>query len=587
MRLNQYPRFTALSLLAFLTVVLPCTAWAQSAKAGQQTQPGASTSPADPLNRETPYGTVMGFLKAASQGNFELAASYLQLPRRKPSARDQTTARELEAILNHNYFGVLDLVSHDPEGSLMDSLPPDRESIGKARSVGGLQIDIELVRVSDPQAGKLWLISADTLKRVTDFYEGMPFVAMQKTLPDWLNQTEFFSLTALELVLFFLAIPVAWLLARLVLFAVGWGARRYLSRFMRTGWRQSSLLTKKPLRLALTAVFHYTLVLPVLPLLYAQYYGRVVRILFVVALYWLICSITDEAAARIEARLPAARQSSAHSLMALGRRVGKVLVALVLLLIVLKSFGFDVNSALAGIGIGGIALGLGAQKTLENLFGGASVLSDGTIRVGDFCKVGDQVGTVEDIGLRATRVRTNARTVVSIPNGAVALANLENFAGRDKILMNPVISLRYETSADQLRYVIARIREMLYRHPKVESETLRVRFIRLGQSSLDVEIFAYIVTPDYAEFLSIQEDLLLRIMDLVEQAGTRFAFPSQTTYVGRDPGLDPEKTQAALAAVERWRQEKHMPFPNHDAETIARLRRTLDFPDPDSAVKNP
>ena len=157
-----------------------------------------------------------------------------------------------------------------------------------------------------------------------------------------------------------------------------------------------------------------------LPLLYVQYYGRVVRILFVVALYWLISSITDEAVARIEVRLPAERQASAHSLLALGRRVWKVLVALVLLLIVLKSFGFDVNSALAGIGIGGIALGLGAQKTLENLFGGVSVLSDGTIRVGDFCKIGDQVGTVEDIGLRATRIRTNARTVVSIPNGAVA-----------------------------------------------------------------------------------------------------------------------------------------------------------------------
>jgi MscS family membrane protein len=153
--------------------------------------------------------------------------------------------------------------------------------------------------------------------------------------------------------------------------------------------------------------------------------------------------------------------------------------------------------------------------------------------------------------------------------------------------MNPVISLRYETSADQLRYVIARIRETLYRHPRVESGTLRVRFISLGKSSLDVEIFAYILTPVYPEFLSIQEDLLLRIMDIVEESGTGFAFPSQTTYLGRDPGLDPEKTQAALAAVERWRQEKHIPFPDHDAETIARLRRTLDFPDPDSAIKKP
>jgi MscS family membrane protein len=587
MRLNQYTRHVTLPLLAFFTVVLPGTALGQTAPKSQQAQPEASSSPADPLKRETPYGSVTGFLKVAGQRNFELAASYLQLPRRKPSTRDETTARELEAILNHHYFGSLDLISRDPEGDRMDGLQSDRQSIGKARTFGGRSLDIELVRVTDPQVGKIWLISAETCKQVPDFYERMRFTALQRIVPDWLNRTEVFSLTALELLLFFIAIPAAWLLARLVHFVFGWGAKRYLSRFLRKGWKQSSRLTKKPLRLALTVVFHYFLVSPVLPLLYIQHYGRIVRILFVVALYWLVSSITDETAARIEAGLPAPRQASAHSLLALGRRVWKALVALVLLLIVLKSFGFDVNATLAGIGIGGIALGLGAQKTLENLFGGASVISDGTIRVGDFCKIGDQAGTVEDIGVRATRIRTNARTVVSIPNGVVATANLENFAGRDKILMNPVITLRYETSADQLRYVIARIREMLYRHPKVESETLRVRFIRFGNSSLDMEAFAYIVTPNYPEFLSIQEDLLLRIMDIVEESGTGFAFPSQTTYIGRDPGLDPEKTQAARAAVARWRQEKQIPFPDHDAETIARIRQTLDFPDPDSAVKKP
>jgi MscS family membrane protein len=549
----------ALPLLAFLYAALSGAVWAQTAQASKQIQPSAVTPPADPLKRETPYGTVTGFLKAVDQRNYELAAAYLQLPGRKPSARDETAARELESILNHNYFGYLDLIIRDPEGNLSDGLQPDRESIGKARTVGGLTLDIELVRVKDPQFGKIWLFSADTIKEVAGFYKRTPFTAMQRVLPDWLNRTEFFSVTALEWVLFFLAIPVAWILARFVLFVAGWGVRRYLSRFTRAGWRQNGMLATTPLRLALTAVFHFYLVMPVLPLLYVQLYGRVVRVLFFVALYWLMSNITDEAVLRIEVGLPAARQASAHSLLALGRRVWKVLVALLLLLIFLKSFGFNVNSALAGIGIGGIALGLGAQKTLENLFGGVSVLSDGTIRVGDFCKVGDQVGTVEDIGLRATRIRTNARTVVSIPNGAVATINLENFAGRDKILMNPVISLRYETSADQLRYVIARIREMLYQNPRVESGTLRVRFISLGKNSLDVEIFAYILTSVYPEFLSLQEDLLLRIMDIVEESGTGFAFPSQITYLGRDSGLDPEKTQAALAAVARWRQEKQIP----------------------------
>ncbi len=573
-------------LLAFGALLFVCTALGQKTESSQEVQPGKSTAPAapappaDPLKRETPYGTITGFLRAARQNNYELAATYLQIPRRKPSERDQITAREFEAILNHDYFGSLDSISRDPEGNLEDGLRPDRESIGKARILGGHTLDIGLVRVTDPQFGKIWLVSADTVGQVPEFYESMPFIALQNSLPEWLNRTEIFSLTVLELLLFLLALPVAWGLVRLVLFIAAWCMRRFVKRVPWARWGQpGGLFTRTPLRLALTAALHYLLVHPVLPLLYVQYYGRVVRILFVIAIYWLISSVTDEAVARIETRLPAEKRASARSLLGLGRTVWKVLVALVLLLIVLKSFGFEVSSALAGIGIGGIALGLGAQKTLENLFGGVSVLSDGTIRVGDFCKVADQTGTVEDIGLRATRIRTNARTVVSIPNGAIATINLENYGVRDKILLNKVVSLRYETSADQLRYVIARIREILYRHSKVESGTLRVRFVNLGTSSLDLEIFAYVLTAIYPEFLAIQEELLLRIMDIVEESGSGFAFPSQTTYLGKDPGLHPEKTQAALAVVESWRRGNCLPFPDHDAETIARLEQTPDIPD--------
>ena len=559
MKVNRFANWIWLPLLAVFSTAWPGVARAQATPSSQKAPAAEVTPPADPLGRETPYGTVTGFLKAADQGNYQLAASYFQLPRRKPSARDETTARELKAVLNHNYFGSLDQISRDPDGNIGDGFPPDRESIGKARTVGGLTLELELVRVSDPKVGKIWLFSAGTVRQVADFYERMPFVALQKDLPNWLNRTQVFSLTALELVLFLIAIPIAWIVARLLLFVASWAVSRYLSRFVRPGWRQKGILTRTPLRLAIIAVFHYLLVSPVLPLLYEQYYGRLVRILFVIALYWLISSITNEAVGRIETRLPASRRASIHSLLMLGGRLWKILVALVLLLIVLKSFGFDVNSALAGIGIGGIALGLGAQKTLENLFGGVSILSDGALRVGDFCKVGDQIGTVEDIGLRSTRIRTLARTVLSIPNGALAAGNLENFAGRDKVFMHPVLSLRYETAADQMRYVIVRIREVLSQDPRVETGTLRVRFIRFGNSSLDVEVFAYILTRDYSEFLAIQEELFLRIMDVVEEAGTGFAFPSQTTYLGRDTGLDPEKTRAAIAAVESWRDGRQTP----------------------------
>jgi MscS family membrane protein len=191
----------------------------------------------------------------------------------------------------------------------------------------------------------------------------------------------------------------------------------------------------------------------------------------------------------------------------------------------------------------------------------------------------------EDIGLRSTRIRTLDRTVVAVPNGQMAAESLENYGARDKIWFRPTIGLRYETRADQLRYVLAEVRRMLYEHPMVETGTARIRFVRFGGSSLDLEVFAYVLTSDYGRFLEVQEDLLLRIMDIIEASGTGVAFPSSTTYLARDSGLDEAKTQRAVATVKRWREERELPFPNFHPAQIAEFNDRLEYPRPDSAVR--
>ena len=382
------------------------------------------------------------------------------------------------------------------------------------------------------------------------------------------------------------ALAAAWLVT-LALKLIGYPLIWFLERVRKKKLSRPPLLARPgPVTLFVMPYLHYELVGAVgIPLLYRQYYRHVVGIPVAIGFCWLLYQLADFFVSKLIGRLKGSKLAGANSILLLGRRVIKVVFFVLIGLVVLKAFGFDVGAAWAGIGIGGLALGLGAQKTLDNLFGGVSVLSDQAFRVGDVCKIGEYVGTVEDIGLRSTQIRTLDRTVASIPNGYVATANLENYSRRDKILFKHTIGLRYETSADQLRYLLAEIRRLLYQHASVESSTARVRLIRFGANSIDLEVLAYVLSTDYAEFLGIQEDLLLRILDPVERAGTGMAFPSQTLYITRDKGLDKEKGGTAAAAVQDWRQKNQLPFPDHDAATIAEIENTLEYPPPSSALR--
>ena len=206
------------------------------------------------------------------------------------------------------------------------------------------------------------------------------------------------------------------------------------------------------------------------------------------------------------------------------------------LLLILRQLGFELTTAIAGLSIGGVAIAFASQKTIENLFGTIMVITDQPIRVGDFCQAGNIEGTVESIGLRSTRIRTLNRTLVTIPNGEFSALNIENLAHRDKFLFRHKFGLRYETTAEQLQLVLKEIRTMLSEYPGVEPATHRTRFVKFGDSSLDIEVFAYVLTPDALGFLAVQEDLLIRLMGIIEATGTSFAFPSQTMYLTRDPG---------------------------------------------------
>jgi len=267
----------------------------------------------------------------------------------------------------------------------------------------------------------------------------------------------------------------------------------------------------------------------------------------------LLTRITRAVTTRIGVSLSSRGLYAEKSIVSLIRRFIEVSIFILVTLIVLHALGFDVSAALAGVGIGTLALGLGAQKTFENMFGGISILFDKVVLIGDTCKVNNQAGVVEDIGLRSTRLRTPERTLLSIPNGTMATAVIENLRFRDKFLCQQVIRLRYDLSPDHVRFVLDRIRDLLLENPKVEDSSSRVRFIRFSDYALEVEIYCYILEGDYAAYLATQEALLLSIMDALERAGAVVALPTQTTLVTQDSWMDPEKMKAARVAIEKMR----------------------------------
>jgi len=571
--------------LPLLCLALSSALWAQSITQILPAEPAKSnaSAPTDPLGRQTPNGTLFGFLQAMQVANYATAAQYLQMSPARRASQGEEIATQLKTVLDSAFVGSLKAISTNPEGTAQLGLPPDRERVGTF-SADDSEADVILVRVNDPNAGKVWLFSADTLASVPEFYKLVEAHQVETHVPKALVKTQILGMSVWLWLALLVAVPVAaglaWLLIELIVLPVLWW-RGLRKKPQLADWRKVS----GPMWLVLGVLIHRILVSFLgLPLLHRHYYYLTTRVALIIAVGWLTLRGLTRGMDRLRDRAIARGSTGTGSLVLLGQRVLKALVVMFAGLALLSALGFNLTTALAGLGIGGLAIGFGAQKTIENLFGGISLLGDEVIRVGDSCNFNGRVGTVEDISLRSTRIRTIERTELSIPNGALATMNIENLTRRDKFLFNPNLSLRPETTPDQLRYVLTESRRFLYQHPKVETASARIRLANLEQGWPSLEVFSYVLTRDGAEFTAIREDILLRLLTVVEEAGTGFAFPSQNVYLGRNTGVDKAKAEQAEEAVRRWRDQNQLPFPDFAPEEIAEIRDSLPYPPPESAV---
>lgn len=503
--------------------------------------------------KASPRSSVLSFLSAVREQDYARASQYLDLSGVRTSeqqTRGSATAKLLADIFDHSPEFDLGGVSNDPTGNLNDELPDDRELIFRTPD-GKLSIQMQR-RTPDSENSVSWVFTQSTVAQVALAEPVVSDSFIERQLPRWFTRLTFMRTPLWRW--------LALILSIMVTFAISKHLARFALRLLRPichrvdpqGVCDLNLMFLGPLRLILSAIL-FRMAIGWLPLsaMGRFYLERTAHILMALAIVWILSRTIDIFVRRLQRATVTAHSSLSRSALPLLSRIAKGGLFILAAIFTLTNWGFDMTTVLAGFGIGGIAIALAAQKTIENLFGGISIVTDGPVKVGDFCKFGDRVGTVEDIGLRSTRVRTLDRTIVTVPNADFSSMILENYSRRDKIWFHPMLNLRKDSTADQVRNIMQAIHQILSKHPKVEIGGLPVRFVGTGSFSVDIEIFAYIATSNFDEFLQVQQELLLPIMDAISAAGTALALPTETSvYFGADaPGVRPAQVEQEQPTV--------------------------------------
>ena len=471
----------------------------------------------DALERDTPRGTARGFLKAVRNRDYKQAAEFLNLddlPNRTETPTE--LARKLKIILHQKLWFDIEKINNTSAGSKNDNLPQNQELLGVIRT-DHATYNIILQRVLKNNL-QVWQISSQTVRKIPDIYEKLDHGVLIKIMPPILLEITVFKITAAEwislVVILVITFLVVIILSKLFIFILKiFKSKKILHFFNVLLWPIRWLFIVTTTRYIM-GVIAYSVNLNLL---------MKSNTIPIIISAWFLFNLIDYLFERWSINQ---KNKGKHDIVVFYNLLKKGLKLLILFIgitVWLDNLGFKVTTIIAGLGVGGIAVALAAQKTIEDILGAMTLLGARPIEVGDFVKFEDKLGTIEDISLRLTKIRTLDRTLINIPNSKFASLDLENLSKRDKIRFHPKIHLSYDTTSDQLRCILDEIKKTLSSNKKVLKEPLRVRFKEFGTYSLECDIFAYIDTKDYSEYLKIAEELHFSIMDIIEKAGTRLA----------------------------------------------------------------
>lgn len=498
--------------------------------------PKASTAPESgqvapapvTVSPESPRAAVTAFFELAHEGAYEEAAAALEVPTALKARREEL-ARRLREVLDQRLWVDLERLSPLAVGDTSDG-DPRRDRVGEIEGEGGV-VQPVMLRVLRDDAGRRWVFDAATVRRIDGWYEALPDAWVRGRVPALLLREGPFAIYYWQWLGMGVALVLNIAIAAVLALAARWLVAQLTARTASDWDDRIVARLRGPFRLWLVGM----LASPLFGVLglnvrAAGLVAATGRGIVLAAIFWAALRVIGVVQSHLLEGTWASSQPQARTLIPLLARILRVAVGVLALLVVLSQFGYSVSALLAGVGIGGVALALASQKTVEHLFGSISLAADKVFRVGDYVRIGDLEGTVERIGLRSTSIRTMARTIVRIPNGRLAEERIETFGERDRFFFGHDLGVTYDTTPDQIRRIAAAIEARVREEPALWPETVIVKTVAFADSAITIRVRAWFEVPDFVAFLDLQHGLLLSFMDIIAAEGSSFAFPSRTVY---------------------------------------------------------
>jgi MscS family membrane protein len=511
---------------------------------------GGSSAPAAeiPTSPLSPRAAVQEFLRLTAAQDWEEAARFLAVPPRD-RARSAQLARRLRLVLDQRLAIDPRALSPLASGDTADG-EPQTDRLGVIVERDGAEMPVLLVRsgaaASGGGAAVHWRFAPQSVDAIDRWFENLGNPWLRDRLPPGLMRTGPLNVFYWQWIGIAIAIPLLLLLTWLVSTAVRTVLARVAAR-TETDWDNLLLEhLRRPFRLWVAAL----LATPLLAFLdlnarVAGFVRAATRGLVLIALFWGLLRAIRLLQTRMESMAwSAGHTQQARTLVPLLGNFLRVTLGIVAILVALAQFGYPVGTLLAGLGIGGIAVALAAQKTVEHLFGSVSLAADKAFRVGDWVRAGATEGAVERIGLRSTSFRTNDRTVIRVPNGRLADERIETFGERDRMLINTNLDLLLTTTPAQVDRIRAEVLATLRAHPKIWPDVVRAHVVAFTDSAIRLNVMAWFQTNEHDEFLLIRHTLYLEFLRILERHGSGLAFPSRTIYHAQADGAAPPEPGA-------------------------------------------